>query len=36
LKSYLHARGFKLFKGNQATSLGCHEMVFARTTNDDQ
>lgn len=36
LEGYLHARGFKLIKGNQATSLGCHEMVFARKTNDDQ
>jgi len=36
LTAYLHARGFKLIKGNQATSLGCHEMVFARITNDDK
>lgn len=36
LEDYLRSRGFKLIKGNQATSLGCHEMVFVRTMTNDQ
>lgn len=30
LEEYMAARGFKLVRGNQASSLGCHEMVFRR------
>lgn len=35
LEGYIRARGFELIKGNQATSLGCHEMVFVRTKTDN-
>lgn len=30
LESYMSARGFELVRGNRASSLGCHEMVFRR------
>ena len=28
LKSFFEGRGFKLLNGKEATSIGCHEMVF--------
>ena len=32
LTSYLESRGFTLVNGNKATSLGCHEMVFIKSS----
>lgn len=33
LEEYMRARGFKLVHGKQATSLGCHQMVFRKISN---
>jgi 2-polyprenyl-6-hydroxyphenyl methylase/3-demethylubiquinone-9 3-methyltransferase len=30
LEEFIVARGFRLIKGRRETSLGCHQMVFAR------
>ena len=31
VEDYVRSRGFELVQGIQATSLGCHQMVFRRT-----
>jgi len=30
LVDYIENKGFKLVKGNEASSLGCHELVFSK------
>ena len=35
LKQYFEARGFKLINSKQATSLGCHELVFCLLPNEN-
>ncbi|HMO18893.1 MAG TPA: class I SAM-dependent methyltransferase [Oligoflexia bacterium] len=33
LDAYMHSRGFSILKGEKASSLGCHKMVFKRMDN---
>ena len=34
LQGHMRARGFEFLQGKQATSLGCHELVFKRTATE--
>lgn len=36
LQGHIYARGFEFLKGKQATSLGCHELVFKRIATDSK
>lgn len=36
LQGHMYARGFEFLKGKQATSLGCHELVFKRIATDSK